>query len=121
MICAGIPRSDICEAFNVTVDLERHNANLIAGDITGGARARSTSSFTQQSGRIQGRQRICISARPRLLPGGEVHGMCGYYVARTALRKPCMITPLTTSLKSLKCIFDRLVARTSHHFVSRKD
>ena len=48
----GFRDLNICEAFNVTVELERHNTNLIAGDITGGARARSKSSFTKQSGRI---------------------------------------------------------------------
>ena len=67
-------------------DLERHNANLIGGDITGGAQdlrqllLRPTRRFyrTPLAGVY-----LCSASTP---PGGAVHGMCGYHAARTALR-----------------------------------
>lgn len=67
-------------------DLERHNANLIGGDIVGGAQSlaqlifRPTSMLyrTPLDGVF-----LCSSSTP---PGGGVHGMCGFHAARTALR-----------------------------------
>ena len=65
--------------------LESHNANLVGGDITGGATnllqvfLRPTSSFyaTPVAGLY-----LCSASTP---PGAGVHGMCGYYAARAAL------------------------------------
>lgn len=71
-------------------ELERHNANLVGGDITGGAQdlwqlvLRPTRMFyrTPLAGVY-----LCSSSTP---PGGAVHGMCGYHAARMALhaRRP---------------------------------
>jgi phytoene dehydrogenase-like protein len=68
-------------------DLERHNANLIGGDINGGVQdwrqlfTRPT--FRAYSTPVRGLY-ICSSSTP---PGGGVHGMCGYHAARRALRE----------------------------------
>ena len=69
-------------------DLERVNANLVGGDINGGVMdfrqlftrpvARPVPYSTPVPGLF-----ICSSSTP---PGGGVHGMCGYFAARSALR-----------------------------------
>ncbi len=67
-------------------DLERHNANLVGGDITGGAQdlgqllLRPTRFFYRTPLKSV---YLCSSSTP---PGGAVHGMCGYHAATTALR-----------------------------------
>ena len=67
--------------------LELHNANLVGGDINGGA-ATIDQLFTRPTIRTYSTPLknvyICSSSTP---PGGGVHGMCGYHAARTALRK----------------------------------
>ena len=69
-------------------DLERRNANQIGGDITGGAGdlaqlvARPVLSLRPYSTPIDGVY-LCSSSTP---PGVGVHGMCGHYAARAALR-----------------------------------
>jgi phytoene dehydrogenase-like protein len=66
--------------------LEQHNANLIGGDINGGVQdlrqlfARPT--LRTYSVPVKGLY-LCSSSTP---PGGGVHGMCGYFAARAALR-----------------------------------
>jgi phytoene dehydrogenase-like protein len=66
--------------------LEQHNANLVGGDINGGAQdlrqlfARPT--LHLYSAPVEGLY-ICSSSTP---PGGGVHGMCGYFAATTVLR-----------------------------------
>jgi phytoene dehydrogenase-like protein len=68
--------------------MERHNPNLVGGDITGGANLLSQL-FTRPVARLNPYTTpvenlfICSSSTP---PGGGVHGMCGYWAARTALR-----------------------------------
>jgi len=68
--------------------LERHNANYIGGDITGGVQD-FHQLFTRPVARIvpyatpNRRLYICSSSTP---PGGGVHGMCGYFAAQAALR-----------------------------------
>jgi phytoene dehydrogenase-like protein len=66
--------------------LERHNANLVGGDINGGTqdlgqlflRPTARTYSTPAKGLY-----LCSASTP---PGGGVHGMCGYFAARAALR-----------------------------------
>ncbi|MDP8959751.1 MAG: NAD(P)/FAD-dependent oxidoreductase [Actinomycetota bacterium] len=69
--------------------LEEHNPNYVGGDIAGGSHAglqllgRPTLSpipYATPNRQIY----LCSSSTP---PGGGVHGMCGYYAARAALRR----------------------------------
>lgn len=68
-------------------ELEGRNANLIGGDINGGA-ADLNQLFFRPTRRLYATPApglyICSSSTP---PGGGVHGMCGYYAARAALRQ----------------------------------
>jgi phytoene dehydrogenase-like protein len=69
-------------------DLERYNPNYVGGDINGGVQdlrqlftrpaARPVPYATPAKGIY-----VCSSSTP---PGGGVHGMCGYFAARAALR-----------------------------------
>lgn len=80
---------DCILARNLTgpVELESHNSNLVGGDINGGLQNLSQM-FTRPTWRLYStpnrRLYICSSATP---PGGGVHGLCGYYAAKAALRK----------------------------------
>jgi len=68
-----------------TAELERHNANLRGGDITGGAQTLGQFFLRPTRGMYRTPIRglyLCSSSTP---PGGGVHGMCGYYAARCAL------------------------------------
>ncbi len=68
-------------------DLERWDANLVGGDIGGGAMdglqqvLRPTASLRPYATPLPGVY-LCSSSTP---PGGGVHGMCGYHAARAAL------------------------------------
>jgi phytoene dehydrogenase-like protein len=71
------------------VDLERYNPAFVGGAITGGVTdlgqlfARPVARYnpyTTPNGRIF----LCSASTP---PGAGVHGMCGYYAARAALRR----------------------------------
>jgi len=68
--------------------LERYNPNYIGGDINGGVQdlwqlfTRPTFRLVPYATPAQGFY-ICSSSTP---PGGGVHGMCGYFAARAALR-----------------------------------
>jgi phytoene dehydrogenase-like protein len=72
-----------------SVQLEQHNPNMIGGDIGGGANdlrqflARPIPRYDPYSTPNQ-RLYICSSSTP---PGGGVHGMCGHWAARSALRR----------------------------------
>jgi phytoene dehydrogenase-like protein len=84
-----------------TADLERENPNYIGGAITGGV-ADLWQFFTRPVARLDPystpnpRLFICSASTP---PGGGVHGMCGYFAARSALnslrRLPDRLTPLS--------------------------
>ena len=66
----------------------RYNANYIGGDINGGVQDLGQL-FTRPVARLDPYATpnkalyLCSSSTP---PGGGVHGMCGYYAARSALR-----------------------------------
>lgn len=65
--------------------LECHNANLVGGDITGGAQNLGQL-FLRPTRRLYrtplGGLYLCSASTP---PGGGVHGMCGYHAARAGL------------------------------------
>jgi phytoene dehydrogenase-like protein len=69
------------------MDLERHNPNLVGGDIAGGASMlsqlflRPTASLYRTP--LKGIY-LCSSSTP---PGAGVHGMCGYFAAEAALAR----------------------------------
>jgi phytoene dehydrogenase-like protein len=69
--------------------LESHNPNLVGGDVGGGANTLDQflfrpfprwNPYTTSNPRLF----LCSSSTP---PGGGVHGMCGYWAARTVLRR----------------------------------
>ncbi len=66
--------------------MEHHNANLIGGDVNGGAQD-LPQMFLRPTARLYGTPLrgvyLCSASTP---PGGGVHGMCGYNAARLALR-----------------------------------
>jgi phytoene dehydrogenase-like protein len=67
--------------------LEQYNANYVGGDINGGVQD-FRQLFTRPAIRVNPYATplpglyLCSSATP---PGGGVHGMCGYFAARSAL------------------------------------
>ncbi|HKA30642.1 MAG TPA: NAD(P)/FAD-dependent oxidoreductase [Candidatus Binatia bacterium] len=82
-------------------DLERDNPNYVGGAITGGV-ADLFQFFTRPVARLDPystphpRVFICSASTP---PGGGVHGMCGYFAARSARRRlkalPATVPELT--------------------------
>jgi phytoene dehydrogenase-like protein len=71
-------------------EVQRRNPNYVGGDINGGVQdlrqlfTRPVARRVPYSTPVDGLF-ICSSATP---PGGGVHGMCGYFAARSALREP---------------------------------
>jgi len=71
-----------------TKEMHNYNSNYIGGDINGGA-AIASQLFTRPALRLSPYRTsakgiyICSSSTP---PGGGVHGICGYYAARRALK-----------------------------------
>jgi phytoene dehydrogenase-like protein len=69
-------------------ELERYNANYVGGDINGGVQdlwqlfTRPTIQPVPYATPVHGLY-LCSSSTP---PGGGVHGMCGYFAARWAMR-----------------------------------
>ena len=69
-------------------DMERYNENYVGGDIAGGVQdlwqlyTRPAIRLNPYSTPVDGLY-ICSSSTP---PGGGVHGLCGYYAARSALK-----------------------------------
>jgi phytoene dehydrogenase-like protein len=72
-----------------SAEVERRNPNYIGGDIIGGIQdlrqlwSRPVARPVPYSTPVRGLY-ICSSSTP---PGGGVHGMCGYWAARAALRR----------------------------------
>lgn len=70
------------------VEMERYNPNYVGGDINGGVQdlaqhfTRPSLRLVPYSTPVKGLY-LCSSSTP---PGGGVHGMCGYFAARAALR-----------------------------------
>lgn len=70
-------------------DLERSNANYVGGDIAGGVQdlgqhfTRPVARWVPYSTPVRGLY-LCSSSTP---PGGGVHGLCGYFAARAAMRQ----------------------------------
>ena len=75
--------------------LQAHNPNYLGGDINGG-RQDLRQLFTRPVPRINPYLTsdptifLCSASTP---PGGGVHGMCGYFAARTALRRVVRPSP----------------------------
>lgn len=69
-------------------DIEDYNPNYVGGDINGGA-AIATQLYSRPVLRLSSYRTsikgvyVCSSSTP---PGGGVHGICGYYAARRALK-----------------------------------
>ena len=87
---AGLPRPDPgAQRDHGHRRLERYNANYVGGDINGGLQdlrqlfTRPTARLVPYATPARGVY-ICSSSTP---PGGGVHGMCGYFAARAALRR----------------------------------
>lgn len=70
-------------------EMERHNANIVGGDIAGGAAdirqliTRPVASLNPYATPLDGVY-LCSSSTP---PGVGVHGMCGHLAARAALKQ----------------------------------
>jgi phytoene dehydrogenase-like protein len=68
-------------------ELERRNANLVGGDINGGAPG-IRQLFLRPNRKLYSTSKkglyLCSASTP---PGGGVHGMCGHFAARRALRE----------------------------------
>jgi len=76
----------IAKKISTPAELERHNANLVGGNISGGSQDISQL-FLRPTAQMYSTPLenlyLCSSSTP---PGGGVHGMCGYYAARAALK-----------------------------------
>jgi phytoene dehydrogenase-like protein len=70
-------------------EMERYNENYVGGDINGGVQdlrqlyTRPAIRLNPYATPVDGLY-ICSSSTP---PGGGVHGLCGYYAARSALKE----------------------------------
>jgi phytoene dehydrogenase-like protein len=84
----GFSRRVLARSVMGPADLERHNANMIGGVVGGGVQdlwqqfGRPVSPFRPYS-TPNSRIFLCSSSTP---PGAGVHGMCGFFAARAALR-----------------------------------
>ncbi|HEY0429494.1 MAG TPA: NAD(P)/FAD-dependent oxidoreductase [Pyrinomonadaceae bacterium] len=76
----------IAKKISPPAELERHNANLVGGNISGGSQDIGQL-FLRPTLRLYSTPTkglyLCSSSTP---PGGGVHGMCGFYAAQAALK-----------------------------------
>jgi phytoene dehydrogenase-like protein len=83
----GFRQHILARSVMTPADLEARNANIIGGDIAGGA-VNFRQLFTRPTVRLYATSAdgviLCSSSTP---PGPGVHGMCGYFAAQYALRK----------------------------------
>jgi phytoene dehydrogenase-like protein len=85
----GFRDTVIAKSTMTAPEVEAYNANYIGGDISGGVQ-HFGQLFTRPAIRFDPYSTpnkqlyICSSSSP---PGGGVHGMCGHYAARSALRR----------------------------------
>lgn len=85
----GFRERILARATRTAVDMERYNPNYVGGDINGGL-ADLRQLFFRPVARIDPYATpapdifLCSSATP---PGGGVHGMCGYWCARSVLAR----------------------------------
>jgi phytoene dehydrogenase-like protein len=88
-LAPGFREQVVDKAIAGPADLAEYNPNYVAGDITGGAHTLRQILFRPVIGRnpyatpVPGLY-LCSSSTP---PGAGVHGMCGYWAARTALKR----------------------------------
>ena len=79
----------LARATRDSAEVQTHNANYVGGDINGGVQdlrqqfARPVARWTPYRTPRRGLY-LCSSSTP---PGGGVHGMCGYWAAKAALRR----------------------------------
>jgi phytoene dehydrogenase-like protein len=77
----------LARQISTPVKLEAMDANLIGGDISGGALSLRQFFFRPTVRNYATSAKdvyLCSASTP---PGGGVHGMCGYHAARLALRQ----------------------------------
>jgi phytoene dehydrogenase-like protein len=85
----GFKENVIARATRNALQMEQHNPNYVGGDINGG-RADLSQLLFRPVARVDPystplpRVFLCSAATP---PGGGVHGMCGYWAARSVLRR----------------------------------
>jgi phytoene dehydrogenase-like protein len=85
----GFSKVVIARAARNANEMEQYDANYVGGDINGGL-ADLGQLFTRPVARIDPYSTpapnvfLCSSSTP---PGGGVHGMCGYWAARSVLRR----------------------------------
>ncbi len=82
----GFRECILARAEHTTADMQSWDENLVGGDINGGALSLGQFAFRPTWRRygtpVHGLY-LCSSSTP---PGGSVHGMCGYWAAKRALR-----------------------------------
>jgi phytoene dehydrogenase-like protein len=90
----GFSRLILARSTRNACQMQAHNPNYVGGDINGGVQdllqlwtrpVPRRDPYATPNPRIF----ICSSATP---PGGGVHGMCGFYAARSALRRSLVTT-----------------------------
>ncbi len=85
----GFRDTILARSVKTAVDMERHDPNLVGGDINGGIATlkqlflRPVAKRDPYATPIDGLF-LCSASTP---PGGGVHGMCGFHAARSALRR----------------------------------